>query len=309
MPPPELRPTAGPPPRRLLIVDDDPTLGAALAELLAHPFVVAETAADGVTAIERARAHRPQVVLLDVRLPGLDGFEVFRALRRDPELRFARVIFLSGLAESGAFGMAKDLGAFGWLRKPCDEEVLQRTVFAALAVAPSEPPPAPRPPLGPERLALAPEIGSGRPFSVLAAPAAARPGLKRRLEQESYTRIEIAADLDALFAYALDARVRAIFALEPFDGETVASVIEHLRARGSRVPLVQITAGPPAAPGVAVLPPHFRTEDLADVLASLRRRPPAETPPPDPDPDPGAATEAPVPTLRLPRLGPRGGSR
>ena len=133
--------TEDPAPRRLLIVEDEADVAESLCALLAHPLIAIERAANGVEALARAREMGPHAILLDLWLPVMDGFQVFRILRRDEELENTRVIFVSAFAPAGAFALAQDLGAYASLKKPFSERSLRRTVFAALDLDASEPNP------------------------------------------------------------------------------------------------------------------------------------------------------------------------
>src|SRR5688500_1835545 len=81
--------------RRLLIVEDEADIAASLCLLLSHGMVRIEVAANGLDAIAKARMFAPHAILLDVRLPGMDGFEVYRTLRAELAARGTKVIFLS----------------------------------------------------------------------------------------------------------------------------------------------------------------------------------------------------------------------
>jgi DNA-binding response OmpR family regulator len=76
------------------------------------------TASDGAQAVDSARANQPDLVVLDLMLPGLDGFEVCRLLRRDPALARTPVIFLSARTEEMDRIVAFELGADDYVTKP-----------------------------------------------------------------------------------------------------------------------------------------------------------------------------------------------
>lgn len=89
-------PSAAP---RVLVVDDDRAsadIAVLLLEELGHE---ARAAYDGTSAIAAAQAWRPDVVLVDLRLPGVDGFEVARAIRSDPQTSAARLVALTGMSD------------------------------------------------------------------------------------------------------------------------------------------------------------------------------------------------------------------
>jgi len=109
-------------PLRILIVDDCPDNRRALRLLLrVWGHEVAE-AADGPEALDQAAAFRPEVVLLDLRLPGLHGFEVAARMRqRAPELC---LVALSGCGQPGDVYNALEAGFDHYLVKPCDPRQL-----------------------------------------------------------------------------------------------------------------------------------------------------------------------------------------
>src|SRR2546425_2365097 len=104
----------------VLVVDDEPTLRQLLSEVLVADLGVrVAAAADGREALELARAEPPHLVLLDLRLPGVDGIEVLRQLRTDPVTRSVPVIVLTA-ADAGHVEAAVAVGADDWIAKPFD---------------------------------------------------------------------------------------------------------------------------------------------------------------------------------------------
>jgi signal transduction histidine kinase len=91
------------------------------------------TAAGGSEGIERARADRPDVVLLDVTMPQLDGLETLARLKQDDALRSIPVVMLSGEVGCEAFERAQSLGAIGHIQKPFDPRTLATQVCGLLA--------------------------------------------------------------------------------------------------------------------------------------------------------------------------------
>ena len=111
---------------RVLVVDDDPTVRNVLSTLLGFEGVDVSMAEDGVAALAMAERLRPDVVLLDVNLPGKDGFEVCRELKA--RAAGERVVMITGRAarEDELAGLAA--GADAFLRKPFSPLELIETV-------------------------------------------------------------------------------------------------------------------------------------------------------------------------------------
>ncbi len=104
----------------VLAVDDDPGALSALADALGTLGFQVLQAADGATALDLAREKRPDVVLLDVQMPGMDGFEVCRELKSDPNLLLVPIVFLTGHGSRRARLEGLEAGATDFLNKPCD---------------------------------------------------------------------------------------------------------------------------------------------------------------------------------------------
>ena len=111
--------------RRVLVVEDNPDQArtmSALLDLMGHEVRCADS---GHTAIETARALRPHVVLLDLGLPGMDGFEVARRLRASPGLAGVRLVALSGYNRPRDRAAAEEAGIDSYHVKPVSvDEIL-----------------------------------------------------------------------------------------------------------------------------------------------------------------------------------------
>lgn len=88
-------------------------------------------ARDGHGAIEAARAGRPDAVLLDIGLPGLDGYEVARRLRQDPGLEHTLLVALTGYVQEADQRRAREAGFDHHLGKPVDPDALRRLLAGA----------------------------------------------------------------------------------------------------------------------------------------------------------------------------------
>lgn len=119
---------------RVLLVDDEAEFAVTLAERLEFRGFSVRTAPDGETALQLIQEERPDVMVLDLRLPGMDGFSVLQRLRSDdPSLP---VILLTGQGSTreGIEGMR--LGAFDFMIKPLDIDAFIRKVREALHSGP-----------------------------------------------------------------------------------------------------------------------------------------------------------------------------
>ncbi|MBI1405244.1 MAG: response regulator [Caulobacter sp.] len=115
---------ASPSDLRLLFVDDDPILREFAAVHLATDAMSIETAADGAEGLERIAELNPDLVLLDLEMPRLDGFEVLRRLRADPATARLPVIVVTGREDTGAIDRAFDAGATSFIAKPINWRLL-----------------------------------------------------------------------------------------------------------------------------------------------------------------------------------------
>jgi CheY-like chemotaxis protein len=97
-------------PKRVLIVEDNLDSVHALAFLLADMGHNVEYAINGYVGLEVARRFRPDFVLLDLGLPGIDGFEVCSAIKKDPDLKHTRVIALTAFAQDEHLARSRAVG-------------------------------------------------------------------------------------------------------------------------------------------------------------------------------------------------------
>jgi len=114
--------------RTLLIVDDEDGVRTLVRMTLDSARYEIIEAADGRRALELAREHRPDLVLLDVMLPDMSGLEVCRQLKSQPELGSTTVIMLTARAQSSDVGDAEEAGANGYFTKPFSPLALTRKV-------------------------------------------------------------------------------------------------------------------------------------------------------------------------------------
>jgi DNA-binding response OmpR family regulator len=121
------------PSAKILIVDDEPNIVLAIEFLLQREGYRTEKAFDGLQALEVAAAFQPDIVILDVMMPGMDGFNVGQRIRRMPLLEKTKIIFLTakGTQRDKQTGYAS--GAEAYMIKPFDNDELVTLVNEMLA--------------------------------------------------------------------------------------------------------------------------------------------------------------------------------
>ncbi len=130
---PAVEPTAGRP--RVLVVDDNQDAAETLTDLLDLWDYPAEAVYDGPSALRRAEEYRPGVILLDIGLPGMDGYEVARRLREAPVLAGALIVAVTGYASEADQAEAREAGFDHHLPKPVDPARLRSLLEEALSAA------------------------------------------------------------------------------------------------------------------------------------------------------------------------------
>lgn len=119
--------------QRVLIIDDEWAIQLALrARLEAHGFSV-EAACDGPSGLSAMRADPPDVVLLDLRMPEMDGMEVLRRLRADQRTAMTPVIILTANVQDTVKQQAINAGATEFLTKPYESGVVLNAIRTALS--------------------------------------------------------------------------------------------------------------------------------------------------------------------------------
>jgi PAS domain S-box-containing protein len=111
--------------RRILVVDDNVDSAESLALFLGMAGHEVRTAHDGPAALELARTYQPEVVLLDISMPGMDGYEVARRLRQEPGLEKVRLVALTGYGQDEDRRRSQEAAINFHLVKPAEPEALQ----------------------------------------------------------------------------------------------------------------------------------------------------------------------------------------
>ena len=119
--------------QKVLVADDDAVNREVLGELLKPEYTVL-LAKNGAQTLERAARHQPDLILLDVMMPDMDGYEVLRRLRADPQLEHIAVIFISGLDRPEDEANGLKMGASDYITKPFNQTVVMARVALHLQV-------------------------------------------------------------------------------------------------------------------------------------------------------------------------------
>ncbi|MET8830509.1 response regulator transcription factor [Streptomyces sp. NPDC004610] len=261
-PPPPTAPAA--PARRVLVVDDDPTVAEVVAGYLDRAGYLVDRAGDGPAALATAAAHRPDLVVLDLMLPGMDGLEVCRRLRGDGPVP---VIMLTARGDEEDRVLGLEIGADDYVTKPFSPRELVLRVGSVLRRA--RPGPAGRP-LGAAGLRLDP-----------AARRAAKHGTELALTLREF-------DLLAFFlahpgrAFSREDLMREVWGWDFGDLSTVTVHVRRLRGK---------VEDDPARPRLirTVWGVGYRFETAADAPEPTPI--PTLDPIPAPDPDPAPAPD------------------
>ena len=118
--------------KKILLVDDEPHVLKLLGGRLRASGFEVLTAEDGETALKKVREEEPGLLLLDVRLPGLDGFEVAHILKSNPETKEIPIIIISAHAQKSDLIRGRTLGVEGYLVKPVDSRQLLEEISRVL---------------------------------------------------------------------------------------------------------------------------------------------------------------------------------
>lgn len=140
---------------RVLVIDDSPTIVAVFRKILRTAGYVTLEAMDAERGVEIARSDRPDLIFLDIVLPGMNGFAALRHLRRDPQTRDIPIIMISGNEQATEQFFGTRIGADDFMKKPfsrfeifarierlLDENLIPRRALPNLEAPPVTAPPA-----------------------------------------------------------------------------------------------------------------------------------------------------------------------
>ena len=162
---------------RMLVVDDSPTIRAVLGKMLRQDGYTVSVAGDGETALAMARSEKPELIFLDIVMPGMNGFAVLRTLRREPDTHGIPIVMISGNLQATEQFYVQRFGADDFMKKPFGRgEVFARlqhlTQSGRLVVRPRESVPvaAAEPALSADEQAAIPDIAMPDPQDLVPPP-------------------------------------------------------------------------------------------------------------------------------------------
>lgn len=123
----------------ILVIEDHKVVRENIIELLVDEGYDAVSASDGITGLELVKTKKPDFIICDIHMPGLDGYEVLEAIKNDEEISHIPLMFLSAFAEKSQVELGLARGAIGYLTKPFEPEDLFAIVKQTLKKSDSFP--------------------------------------------------------------------------------------------------------------------------------------------------------------------------
>lgn len=111
--------------RKILLVDDEGGFAELLRDLLQMDNYEVVVAGDGQEGLEKLQTFRPDVIISDIVMPRLSGFEMFKRVKATPETAMIPFLFITGFQDERVLAEARKIGVFGILRKPVDIEQIE----------------------------------------------------------------------------------------------------------------------------------------------------------------------------------------
>jgi DNA-binding response OmpR family regulator len=119
--------------RKILLVDDEVGFAELLRDLLSMDNYDVEVANDGMEGLEKIATFQPHVIISDVVMPRMSGFEMFKKVKANPDTASIPFLFITGFQDERVLSEARKIGIFGILKKPIDVEQIEERLEALLA--------------------------------------------------------------------------------------------------------------------------------------------------------------------------------
>jgi CheY-like chemotaxis protein len=268
--------------RILFLADDSVTIQRVVELTFAHEDIRVVSVGDGRKAVQWLESEKPDIVLLDVELPELNGFDVAARVRKSPRLRHVPILLLAGAFEAVDEERARNVGMDGIVKKPFEPEQLVLRVKELLSATPPSRPE----PTRTGGLRQAPAVGTAAPEPV-ATPAVATMARAMEMETPAVKRVEqpMAAAGGGGGGYTPDPPLRSV---PGFPGLTQAPAPPPEPLEPPTRPIWETgPAGPPQHARPASAPPHggpaagqpkvSLSNAFSALLAAEQTSPPAAT--------------------------------
>ena len=118
--------------KKIMIIEDDPSFSRAINHIIQMEGYDVITASNGMTGLRMVKEEKPDLLILDVMLPGLDGFEICHQLRQDPQTANFPIIMLSAKGQEADKTTGLKVGASEYLTKPIDRVLLLEKISSLL---------------------------------------------------------------------------------------------------------------------------------------------------------------------------------
>lgn len=114
--------------RKILLVDDEIGFAELLRDLLRMDGYEVEVANDGQEGLDKVEKFTPDIIISDIVMPGLSGFEMFKKVKANPKTAKVPFLFITGFQDDRVLAEARKIGVFGILKKPIDIEQIESRV-------------------------------------------------------------------------------------------------------------------------------------------------------------------------------------
>lgn len=121
--------------KKVLVVDDNPDTRQIMVDVLHMNGFAAESARDGAEGLQKARAERPDAIILDLVMPAMDGFEVLQRLKEGFETSSVPVVIVTAKDDEASYAKGQELGAKDFLTKPIEPEQVIRKIRRLLGLS------------------------------------------------------------------------------------------------------------------------------------------------------------------------------
>ena len=124
--------------KTILLVDDEPVWLEAMQMVLKEEGYRPVAATSGEEALKKLQTQKPDLIMTDVRMPAMNGFDLYERIKENPKISSIPIVFMSSIDDYYAKKTAKDLGATGYLTKPTFTEDLKKSVEEFLKQLPQK---------------------------------------------------------------------------------------------------------------------------------------------------------------------------